>query len=216
VYNDPGEEYIQVDTESLNFLAMLDSAPETVLVSNSEIGSVMSPLAIAVLTGLSVFSGKNISSSVDMPMELSYHRAKLLPHREDASAKLGVFRDNIVRFIYGQEDYQRQVNSREVKPIQNVEDYPGFDNFDNGLTVGTKVVSRAPEKSEKFNKVKLVKRVLADYNFPKVPPLPVLAVPVLAPGAAGGSDNLGEYVDLLLPSAGSLVESDVMDVDNLL
>jgi hypothetical protein len=154
---------------------MLSNAPETVAITYSDLGVTMSPLAMGVLTGISVFSGKNIYSPVDIPMELSYHHSKLFPHRKDASPELGTFRETIARFIHGQADFQSQRKSGDVRRIQNVTEYNWLQSLDDGLTGNSKVSCRVPMQNELETRVRQVKGILPDYKEPKELPKPVLA-----------------------------------------
>jgi hypothetical protein len=175
-YNIPFlEESICVNGASDNMLAMLSYAPETVVITHSELGVVVSPLAMAVLTGISVFSGKNMYSPVDIPMELSYHHAKLFPHRGGASVELASFRETVARFIHGQEDYKIKRDSGDLRRIQNVAEYDGLKSLDDALTVNSKVSCRVPTKSEKVTIIKQVQSILPEYKQPTELPKPVLS-----------------------------------------
>lgn len=214
-YNIPFlEESITVNGASPNMLSMLSHAPETVAITYSELGVTMSPLAIAVLTGISVFSGKNIYSPVDIPMQLSYHHAKLFPHRGGASVELASFRETVARFLHGQEDFQSQRDSGDLRRIQNVEEYNRLQTLDDGLTKNSKVSCRVPTKSEKADIIKQVKSILPEYKQPTELPKPVLSRDCLV--GIPNQDNLAEYEDLLFPSAGAFVELPVPDIDDLL
>lgn len=173
VYNLPLPEAIYVHRESANLLEMLSNAPETVAITYNELGVSMSPLAIAVLTGISVFSGKNIYSPVDIPMELSFHHSKLFPHRKDASPELGSFRENIARFIHGQANFQSQRDSGDLRRIQNVGEYNRLESLDDALTKNSEVICRVHLQNELETRVRQVKGILPDYDY-KLPD-PILA-----------------------------------------
>jgi hypothetical protein len=156
-------------------LSMLSHAPETVVITHSELGVVLSPLAMAVLTGISVFSVKNMYSPVDIPMELSYHHAKLFPHRGGASGDLASFRETVARFIHGQEDYKIKLDSGDLRRIQNVGEYDSLKSLDDALTVTSKVSCRVASTNEKITIIKQVRTILPDYKQPKELPKPVLS-----------------------------------------